>query len=301
MTKFVPLPSVESSLRLFGGHMRTVAGGWSFFEQKHQAFELMCVIDGHQSTQISDQNPVIYGPGDALIISPGTLHINSNASSTKSMTYICFHFNIESLELKSEIISSIANTKIQSQDALAKQAVKTAHAMVNCSADKKLNVEERNLKVQIILLDFLFFLTRNFTRLNLQTNLKYSEREAKVARSIATIIENGVKDNPDHLLNISEICNSLNISSGYGHRVFKKVYGITPLHFIEEQKYRKAKLLLGSPEYSIEEVSYMTGSNSLSNFSKQFKKWSGLTPSKYQQQILHKRKVTAINKSGYFE
>ncbi len=35
MAKFVPLPSVESSLRLFGGHMRTVAGGWSFFLSKN--------------------------------------------------------------------------------------------------------------------------------------------------------------------------------------------------------------------------------------------------------------------------
>ncbi|BAP84741.1 AraC family transcriptional regulator [Paucilactobacillus hokkaidonensis JCM 18461] len=301
MAKFVPLPSVESSLRLFGGHMRTVAGGWSFFEQKHQAFELMCVIEGHQTTQIGNLKPVVYGPGDALIISPGTLHINFNTSSTEPMTYICFHFNIESLELKSEIISSIANTKIDSTNELAQTAVKTAKEMVTCSADKRLNAEELNLRVQIILLNFLYFLTHNFTRLNFKSNPKYSEREAKVARSVATIIENSVEDNPDHILNISQICHSLNISSGYGHRVFKKVYGITPLHFVEEQKYRKAKLLLGSPEYSIEEISYMTGSNSLSNFSKQFKKWSGLTPSKYQQQVLHKRKVTAINKSGYFE
>jgi AraC-like DNA-binding protein len=60
-------------------------------------------------------------------------------------------------------------------------------------------------------------------------------------------------------------------------------------------------MLLGIPDYSIEEVAYMTGFNSLSNFSKQFKKWSNLTPSKYQQQVLHKREVRAIKDSGFFE
>jgi AraC-like DNA-binding protein len=93
----------------------------------------------------------------------------------------------------------------------------------------------------------------------------------------------------------------LGISNGYGHRTFKKVYGVTPLHFIEEQKYRKAKLLLGSPEYSVEEIADLMGASSISNFSKQFKKWSGVTPSKYQRQIIGKRTVRTVKESGYFE
>ncbi|MDT6981447.1 helix-turn-helix domain-containing protein [Levilactobacillus zymae] len=75
----------------------------------------------------------------------------------------------------------------------------------------------------------------------------------------------------------------------------------TPLHYLEDRKYSKAKVLLGSPEYSIERVSRMVGATSMSSFSKQFKKWSGISPSKYQQQVLHKRSVTTVRGSGYFE
>lgn len=301
MAKFTPFPVIESSLHMFGGHLRTVAGGWPFFEQKHQAFELMCVMDGHQTTQIKNQAPVTYGPGDIIIISPGTLHINFNASKKESMTYCCIHFNIESLKLKSEIIRDIANILIEADNSLAKTAMVTLDEMLKYTNDQQLTREERDLKIEITFYNFLIQIIHSLSEFNSKGNAKYSEREAQVARSMATMIENGIETSEPESLNVGKICQSLNISTGYGHRVFRKVYGSTPLHYIEEQKYSRAKMLLGIPDYSIEEVAYMTGFNSLSNFSKQFKKWSNLTPSKFQQQVLHKRSVRGIKQSGFFE
>lgn len=298
MAKFTPFPVIESSLHMFGGHLRTVAGGWTFFEQKHQAFELMCVMDGHQTTQIKNQAPVTYGPGDIIIISPGTLHINFNASKKESMTYCCIHFNIESLKLKSEIIRDIANILIEADNSLAKTAMVTLDEMLKYTNDQQLTREERDLKIEITFYNFLIQIIHSLSEFNSKGNAKYSEREAQVARSMATMIENGIETSEPESLNVGKICQSLNISTGYGHRVFRKVYGSTPLHYIEEQKYSRAKMLLGIPDYSIEEVAYMTGFNSLSNFSKQFKKWSNLTPSKFQQQVLHKR---SVKQSGFFE
>lgn len=300
MKQFVSLPVVESSLYLFGGHQRTVPGGWQFFEQKHQAFELMCIVAGRQTTEIKGLAPFDYGPGDALIISPGTLHTNFNSSATADMTYICFHFNIESLELKSEIIGNLANTVIPADTPIAKLALETAQKMVADSDDTGLNKEQTKIKIQITLLEFLYGLMTNMADYR-QANAKYSEREAKISREMATLIEENVEQQQVPLFSFGDICQKLGISNGYGHRTFKKVYGVTPLHFIEEQKYRKAKLLLGSPEYSVEEIADLMGASSISNFSKQFKKWSGVTPSKYQRQIIGKRTVRTVKESGYFE
>lgn len=90
-------------------------------------------------------------------------------------------------------------------------------------------------------------------------------------------------------------------TSGYGHRVFKKVYGTTPLHFIDREKYKKAQRLLEYSGNSIEEVAYMVGAANVSIFSKQFKKWSGYSPSEYRKQIIKKRSVRSKNQTGYFE
>ncbi|WP_235995359.1 AraC family transcriptional regulator [Secundilactobacillus yichangensis] len=301
MTKrFVSLPVVESSIYIFGGHQRTVPGGWSFFEQKHQVFELMCTIEGNQTTEIKGVSEYTYGPGDAMIISPGTLHTNWNTSKTDEMTYITFHFNIESLELKSEIISTMANKVLKADTEIAQLAMQTAQQMVSDSEKDDLSSEKLKIKVQINLLKFLHGLMI-YNEHQDGSQSKFSEREAQTAREIATMIEDKTEQDELSHFSFGDICRELGISQGHGHRVFKKVYGITPLHYADEQKYRKAKLLLGSPENSIEEVAYKMGASSISNFSKQFKKWSGITPSKYQRQMIGKRSVKNVKEGGYFE
>ena len=298
--KFVSLPVVESSIYIFGGHQRTVPGGWSFFEQKHQVFELMCIVEGQQTTEIKGVSAYTYGPGDVMIISPGTLHTNWNASKSAEMTYITFHFNIESLELKSEIISTVANKVLKADTEIARLAMKTVKQMVQDSQKADLSSEKLKIKVQIDLLKFLYGLMVHDEHAK-SSNSKYSEREAQTAREIATRIEDRIEQDEVSHFSFGDICRELGISQGHGHRVFKKVYGVTPLHFADEQKYRKAKLLLGSPENSIEEVAYKLGASSISNFSKQFKKWSGITPSKYQRQMIGKRSVKTVKEGGYFE
>ncbi|WP_341779041.1 helix-turn-helix domain-containing protein [Levilactobacillus sp. HBUAS70063] len=301
MKRFVSLPVVDSSLYLFGGHMRTVPGGWQFFEQKHQMFELMVVVDGRQTTEIKNLITYDYGAGDAIIISPGTVHTNQNSSLDQSMTYICFHFNIENLALKSEIIGKIANTVISSDQPIAKSAVRTAKKMVAYSANHSLSKEQINLKIQITVLEFFYDLTEELRDYKAHKKIYYSENEAKTSRQIATLIKRNIEREEVKSFTFGDVCQKIGISCGYGHRTFKKVYGITPLHYIESQKYNKAKMLLGSPERSIEDVADLVGASSVSNFSKQFKKWSGTTPSKYQRQMKQKRRVRTVKGSGYFE
>lgn len=297
---FVAIPNIESSIRLFGGHMRTVSGGWKFFGQQHQSFELMCVISGRQITQMKNLPPVIYGAGEVIIIAPGTWHVNLNASQNEPMTYITCHFDMESLNLKSEMISNLVNTVFRADSFFAQNACKTAERLICISKKTDLSAEERRIKIQISFLNFLLTIVHNMKKFK-KVDAKYTDREAKLARSLATLIADNIKQEQPKRENFEDYCKQLNISTGYGHRIFKRVYGITPLHYAEDRKYSKAKVLLGSPEYSVEQVSQMIGATSMSSFSKQFKKWAGISPSKYQQQVLHKRSVRTVKGSGYFE
>lgn len=297
---FVAIPSLESSIRLFGGHMRTVAGGWKFFGQQHQSFELMCVVAGQQKTELKHLPPMVYGPGEVLIISPGTWHVNENASATETMTYITCHFDMENLNLKSKLISYVANTVYHADSFFAQMALETAHQFVDISKDDQLTEEEKQLQLQIVFLQFLYSIVHNGEKFR-KSERSYTDREAKLARSLADLMTDDLKSDQPVLGSFEETCQHLNISAGYGHRVFRKVYGITPLHYLEDKKYAKAKMLLGSPEYTIEQVSHLIGAQSVSAFSKQFKKWSGTTPSKYQQQATQKRRVRTVRGSGYFE
>lgn len=303
MQKFVSIPTIESGLYMFGGHMHTVNGSWSFFEQRHQVFELMVVTEGHQITDFRDQAAVNMGPGDALIISPGTYHTNRNASAAAKMTYMCLHFDFEDTQIRSRMIGLIANKLFKAETPFAQLSNTTLSKIVDLSRDREHRNEfDTQVNIEIVLLKYLRDLNQLMGDVDYRHDMPYSNKEAKIGRDIVMAIENRV-NNDDHSpsFNFGDICKELAISSGYGHRVFKKVYGITPLHFIDREKYKKAQRLLEYSGNSIEEIAYMVGAANISIFSKQFKKWSGYSPSEYRKQVIHKRSVRSKNNVGYFE
>lgn len=304
MQSFISIPTIESGLYMFGGHKHTVNGSWSFFEQRHQVFELMAITSGHQITMIRDHEQLNLGPGDAIIIAPGTYHTNRNASSTAKMTYMCLHFDFEDTQIRSQIIGLIVNQRLAAETPLAKLSFRTLNEIINLSRDRKHQNEfETQVNIEIVLLKYLRDLNRLMGKIDAKrVGMPYSNKEAKIGRDIVMAIENRVNnDDRNPAFNFSDICQELAISAGYGHRVFKKVYGITPLHFIDKEKYKKAQRLLEYSGNSVEEIAYMTGAANMSIFSKQFKKWSGYSPTEYRKQVIHKRSVRSKNKVGYFE
>ena len=112
MQQFISFPTIESGLYMFGGHRHTVAGGWHFFEQRHQVFELMTISKGCQLTEIKGGPTIELGPGDAIIIAPETYHTNSNQSTQTPMTYSCLHFDFEDMLVRSRLIALVANQRI---------------------------------------------------------------------------------------------------------------------------------------------------------------------------------------------
>jgi len=66
-------------------------------------------------------------------------------------------------------------------------------------------------------------------------------------------------------------------------RMFKKITKKSFLEFVNEFRIQKAGSLLEKGDKNISEVMYSSGFNDLSYFSKQFKKFNGITPSAYQK------------------
>ena len=303
MQNFISFPTIESGIYMFGGHRHTVNGNWSFFEKSHQVFELMVIVDGHQITEIRNRTPIDLGPGEAIIIAPGTYHINYNASKTNKMTYMCLHFDFEDAQIRSQIIGMITNRVFSADSALAKLSMEMLNEVVGFSEDRSQQNEfDTQVKIEIALLTYLQKINKLMGEFDGKQNMPYTDKEAKIGRDIAMTIENHINnDDQDPAFSFNDICKELAIGCGYGHRVFKKVYGITPLHFIDREKYRKAQRLLEYSGNSIEEIAYQIGAANISIFSKQFKKWSGSSPSLYRKQVGQQRHVISKNQTGYFE
>ena len=86
---------------------------------------------------------------------------------------------------------------------------------------------------------------------------------------------------PEDLIHISEMADLCGISEDYFRKLFKYIYGISPIKYINNLKISRAKELLSTNLYTIAQVSELSGFTDTSYFSREFKKATGVCPLKY--------------------
>ncbi len=88
------------------------------------------------------------------------------------------------------------------------------------------------------------------------------------------------------LLSIKDISDHVHLSVSYVCTYFKNQTGQTLNQYLTEYRMEKAMQLLKDSRYQIADVSYKVGYNNGNYFSKSFKKYTGMTPSKYREKTL---------------
>lgn len=84
---------------------------------------------------------------------------------------------------------------------------------------------------------------------------------------------------------LTDIAKSLNSSVGYLSSCFKKTIGISIMEYFKKIKIDRAKALLLNTDKSIVEISTLLGFCDQANFSRNFKKIVGITPTKYRNNL----------------
>ena len=85
------------------------------------------------------------------------------------------------------------------------------------------------------------------------------------------------------LINAQHLADICGISYDYLRQLFEKLYGLTPIKYINELKLSRAKELLVSGMYSVSEAAYHSGFSDVSHFSRFFKANVGVLPSEYRK------------------
>ena len=111
-----------------------------------------------------------------------------------------------------------------------------------------------------------------------QDSFKYipSEKRERVRPAFNYIINNFTS--PIKNEDLAALCN---ISTVYFRELFYKVYGISPMNYIQNLRIRRAKEMLQSDYSSITDIAFALGYNNIYEFSKAFKKHTGVSPTKY--------------------
>jgi two-component system, response regulator YesN len=83
-------------------------------------------------------------------------------------------------------------------------------------------------------------------------------------------------------LQISDLVRHLGYSRARIFEMFKAGTGMTPNDYLLRCRVRNARNLLADPERPITEIALETGFSSSQYFSQVFKKYTGMTPSRYR-------------------
>lgn len=280
------LPYIDTSITFFSAHKQYVSCNWKGYPSSHTAFEILLILSGEQES-IIDQNVYILKENDILLVPPGILHEN-RCFSNQGMTYFVAHFDIDDPDLRYSMIKN--GRLIYSHNTSENSSLRLILNEWIFLYDKK---NTYSLSDRFLSLEILSRLMTTLAKISEENKgNKGSMQALSIARSIAETIQHNfnlffLNENRDkNLLLMKNIYREINISMSYGLEVFKEIYGISPKEYLDRLKFKESKRLIRNPNISIEFISEQVGYSNVSHFSRQFKKWAGVSPKIYRQNML---------------
>ncbi|MDO7907985.1 AraC family transcriptional regulator [Paenibacillus sp. JX-17] len=280
------LPAIDWNIKLFGAHTQEVPKGWAVPEEAHIAFEIMLILKGSQRTVLEN---IVYDlhQGDILLIPPGTRHI-VECVVDQGLSYFSSHFNLDDPMFRQEMSRSgqiFFPAGSEDNQRLREAMMRWVNLI---QGDEQYTTADL-FRIQSGLFEILNILAQHVT----------AKAETAVSPTVvhyATLIAQSIKSqfNSDVIqkellrekeIRIEDIAVKLKISPGYALEVFQKVYGISPRKYLSELKLHEAKQLIQQPDLDLTRIASMLGYSSLAHFSRQFKRWTGMSPREYRQTL----------------
>ncbi|MUP45816.1 AraC family transcriptional regulator [Gramella sp. BOM4] len=252
------------------------------FWHYHPEIELVFVNGGSGKRQIGSHISY-YRNGDLILIGSNLPH----CSFTDSLTG---HQSESVIQMKPDFLGEaffdIPEMRgIKNLMERAKNGI-VYHGETKRSIGKKIE-KLRNLDPLPRLLGLLDILKQlekasNYTILNAEGFILETEFEDN---DRINVIFNFVKEEFTRPITLDEISNKVNMTNPAFCRYFKKITGKTFTSFVNEYRLVHAAKLLHEKQISITQVCYESGFNNFSHFNKQFKEFTGKSPSVYRNEL----------------
>ena len=92
----------------------------------------------------------------------------------------------------------------------------------------------------------------------------------------------------DEKISLTQVAKAVNTSANYLSEKFKEFTGETFVRYVALARYEKAHVLLRNADLRVSEIAFAAGFQSLSQFNRVFKKFSGVSPTEYRAAVSRK-------------
>ncbi|MGN7455681.1 helix-turn-helix domain-containing protein [Paenibacillus pasadenensis] len=300
---------VKTTLNLFGIHRREVRGDWSYPPHQHPQYEINFLLAGSQIMTVGGRE-LVQSPGDLLLIRPGELH-SSRSGDGLPFDYFCLHFDLDD-RLFLPLLGRLDQTLFRAESELARKASPVLRKMLEPGQGGGPSSVAARMRLQAAAFELFAMLWDAITAESLLLpRASYAKEE--LAQEIASRLQGAASLNFRHARGpgaggasaakggegeedeaegdgpggLRRIAAELGISASHCGRVFREVYGQSPRAYWSSLVLHESKQLLADSRHSIQMISSVLGYRDIAHFSRQFKRWTGLSPSAYRRLHLH--------------
>ncbi|MDQ0253174.1 AraC-like DNA-binding protein [Evansella vedderi] len=279
-------PDMELEFELRSMHLRSVKRSWHYPAHEHPLYEINLVTSGQQVFIVKGEEYVL-SEGDMVLIRPGDLHSSSsNGKGNDGFSYFCIHFNIDD-KLILPYFKDTTEVYYDANSMLTRSIRPLLDRLINFSKIPKVGFKEKMI-IHSVMFELLGMLVSCLEEKD--NNLEnISDRTIRIAYKIAQKIDvlirqpGNMDSSPESNIRVEDIADQLDFSVSYCNKVFKKVFNMSPRQYVTFRKLNESKSLLTEDKYSIEQIAFMMGYHDSSHFSRQFKRWTGISPGQYRQ------------------
>lgn len=253
----------------------------------HTEFEISLVSKGTGIFRCGNRS-VIAGAGDIIIILPNMLH-SISPYNNEQFCYNTILFNQTMVygscddRCYTECLSlfcasgSYIRLPVTAEHPCYDQMKNALETVMNCA---RKNSGQTDLLLKSELLRIFWLLLQNNDLCHL------GHEDALPMDSIRPALEY-IRSDYGNDITVEQLADTCHLSKSYFMNLFRKVTGLSAIEYVNQIRIQAACELLSTTNILSSDAAFTCGFRNLSNFNRQFRKFTGFSPSGYRKQTHH--------------
>lgn len=268
----------------------------ALYEQQNEAYTIKFVFNGEETCEINKRKFNIY-PDTFAVVNAGS-NFSSKIDSINPVNTFAVSFG-------ESFISDFHHSFSYSEENLldGKEAIEMPDFMESLypfAGDMRFNVLhlknqlDKGLKDEMLINEYLYHCLLNYYKIYdkevVQKLDKLSFIKTKTRQEVLkrlTLAKEYISSNYNQNITLEQIAEQACLSVNHLLRTFKEAYEISPYQFLMQLRLNRAKKLLQTTSYSLNEIVGLVGFECPSSFIRLFKHTFNITPLKYKKSRLN--------------